>query len=68
MTTETAKLYGHHKRHLEDLKTQIARCLDKEMSLKLEERRDRARQLGIDWMIAQQQQKYISSTAKNASR
>jgi hypothetical protein len=52
-----AKLYGHRKRLLEDVKTQIARCFDQEMSLKLEERRDRARQLGIDWMIAQQQQK-----------
>jgi hypothetical protein len=56
MIIDPAKLYGHHKRHLEDLKTQIARCLDQELSLKLEERRDRARQLGIDWMIAQKQQ------------
>jgi hypothetical protein len=48
MTIDPAKLYGHHKRHLGALKTQISRCLDKEMSLRLEERRDRARQLGID--------------------
>ena len=47
---DPATLYGHQKRHLEHLKTQIARYLDKEMSLKLEERRDRARQLGIDWI------------------
>ena len=63
MTTDPAKLYGHHKRHLEDLETQIARCLDREMNLKLEERRDRARQLGIDWMIAQQQQKLRRSSS-----
>jgi hypothetical protein len=63
MTIDPQKLYRHHKRHLENLKTQIARCLDKEMSLKLEERRDRARQLGIDWMIAQQQQKLRRSSS-----
>jgi hypothetical protein len=57
MTIDPTKLYGHRKRQLENAKTQIARCLDKEKSLKLEERRDRARQLGIDWMIAQQEQK-----------
>jgi hypothetical protein len=62
MTIDPAKLYGH-KRHLEDLKTQIARCLDKEMSLRLEERRDRARQLGIDWIIAPQQQKLRRSSS-----
>jgi hypothetical protein len=56
MTIDRAKLYVHHKHHLEDLKTQIARCLDKEMSLKREERRDRARQLGIDRIVAPQQQ------------
>jgi hypothetical protein len=63
MTIDPAKLYGHHKRHLEDVKTQIARCLDQEVSLKLEERRDRARQLGIDWIIQQQQKVCRSSSA-----
>ena len=63
MTIDPANLYGRHKRHLENLKTQISRCLDKEMSLKLEERRDRARQLGIDWMIVQQQQKVRRSSS-----
>ena len=41
-------------RHLEALKTQIARCLEKEVNLQAEERRERARQLGIDWKIAEQ--------------
>jgi hypothetical protein len=63
MTIDPAKLNGHHKRYLEDLKTQIARCLDKEMSLKREERRARAHQLGIDWMIAQRQQKLGRSSS-----
>jgi hypothetical protein len=63
MTIDPAKLYGHHKRHLEDVKTQIARCLDQEVSLKLEERKDRARQLGIDWIIAHQQQKVRRSSS-----
>jgi hypothetical protein len=58
---DPAKFYGHHKHHLEDLKTQIAHCLDKEMSLKFEERRDRARQLGIDWIIAQHKFRRSSS-------
>jgi hypothetical protein len=64
MTIEDpAKLYGYHKRRREDVKTQIARCLDQEVSLKLEERRDRARQLGIDQIIPQQQQKVRRSSS-----
>ena len=43
-----------HPRHLEALKTQIARCLEKEVNLQAEERRERARQLGIDWKILEQ--------------
>ena len=38
--------------HLEALKTQIARCLEREANLQAEERRERARQLGIEWKIA----------------
>ena len=41
-------------RHLEALKAQIARCLEKEVNLHAEERRERARQLGIDWKIVEQ--------------
>jgi hypothetical protein len=46
--TEPTNLPGRHKRHLEDLKQQIARCLDRELSLLAEERTERARRLGID--------------------
>ena len=38
--------------HLKALKTQVARCLEKDLNLKAEERRERARQLGIEWKIA----------------
>jgi len=40
--------------HLEALRTQIARCLEKELNLKAEERRERAQRLGIEWKIAEQ--------------
>ena len=42
--------------HLEELKFQIARCLEKELNLKTEERRERARQLGIEWKIVEQRE------------
>ena len=50
---EPIQLRPRQDRHLEALKTQIARCLEKEVSLQAEERRERARQLGIDWEIAE---------------
>jgi len=53
MVVEATQLEARRSRHLEELKTQIARCLDQEMDLKAEERRDRARQLGIDLKISQ---------------
>jgi hypothetical protein len=53
MVVEATQLEVRRSRHLEELKTQIARCLDQEMDLKAEERRDRARQLGIDLKISQ---------------
>jgi len=53
MVVEATQLEVRRSRHLEELKTQIARCLDHEMDLKAEERRDRARQLGIDLKISQ---------------
>ena len=46
--TEPTNLPGRHKRHIEDLKKQIAHCLEKELSLLAEERSERARRLGID--------------------
>jgi len=48
MTMESAKLHGRDRRHLEDLKKQIAQCLDRELNLLAEERRERARHLGLD--------------------
>jgi hypothetical protein len=53
MVVESTQLEVRRSRHLEELKSQIARCLDQEMDLKAEERRDRARQLGIDLKISQ---------------
>jgi hypothetical protein len=50
---EPTQLRPRQDRHLEALKTQIARCLEKEVSLQAEERRERARQLGINWEIAE---------------
>ena len=53
MVVEPTQLEARRSRHLEELKSQIARCLDQEMDLKAEERRDRARQLGIDLKISE---------------
>ncbi len=46
--TEPTKLHGRSKRHIEELKKQIAHCLEKELSLLAEERTERAQRLGID--------------------
>ena len=53
MGAEPTQLDPQRSRHLEELKSQIARCLDQEMHFKAEERQDRARQLGIDLKISQ---------------
>jgi hypothetical protein len=42
MTMEPTKLHGRQGRHLEDLKKQIAHCLDKELDLLAAERSERA--------------------------
>ena len=47
MTTEANKPQGRHRRHFEDLKTQIAQCLERELRLLAEERNERARRLGL---------------------
>jgi len=47
MTMEPNKLHARHKRHLDELKKQIAHCLDKELNLLTEERRERTHHLGI---------------------
>jgi hypothetical protein len=47
MTTEPNKLEVRQRRSIEELKAQIARCLDKELSLLTEERNERARRLGL---------------------
>jgi hypothetical protein len=51
MAIEATQFEARRNRHLEELRSQIARCLDQEMDLKAEERRDRARQLGIDLVV-----------------
>ena len=53
MVVEPTRFEMRRNRHLEELKSQIARCLDQEMNLKAEERRERARQLGIDLKISE---------------
>ncbi len=47
MTMEPAKLHGHPKRHLDELKKQIAHCMDKELNMLAEGRSERAHRLGI---------------------
>ena len=54
MKIEPTQLHARKIRHPEALKSQIARCLEEEVNLKAEERQERARQLGIDWKIAEQ--------------
>lgn len=44
---EPTKLQSRHRRHVEDLKVQIARSLEKELNLLAEERSERARRLGL---------------------
>jgi len=53
MVVEATQLEVRRSRHLEELKTQIARCLDQEMDLKAEERRDRARANSASIKISQ---------------
>jgi hypothetical protein len=54
---EPTLLYTRQQdRHLEALKVQIARCLEKELNLKADERRERAQRLGIEWKIAEQRE------------
>jgi len=48
MTMEPTKLQPRHRRRIEDLKKEIAHCLDKELSLLAEERSERAQRLGLD--------------------
>ena len=53
MTMEPTKLHGRQRRHIEDLKKQIAHCLDKELTLLTEERNERAERLGLRALIKQ---------------
>ena len=49
---EPTKLRTRHQRHVENLKTQIARCLERELSMLAEERNERAERLGLPQKIA----------------
>lgn len=53
MTMEPTKLHGRQRRHIEDLKKQIAHCLDKELTMLTEERRERAERLGLRELVKQ---------------
>jgi hypothetical protein len=55
MTMEPTKLHGRQGRHIEDLKEQIARCLDKELTMLAEERSERAERLGLRDLIERKQ-------------
>lgn len=48
---QPTKLYGRHKRHIEDLKKQNAACLDGELTVLAKERSERAERLGLDGKI-----------------
>ena len=54
MTMEPTKLHGRQRRHIDDLKEQIAHCLDKELNLLAEERSERAEQLGLRELVKRQ--------------
>lgn len=47
MTMEPNKLQSRHRRHVEDLKKRIAECLERELELLADERKERAQRLGI---------------------
>jgi hypothetical protein len=51
MTMEQTKLHGRQRRHIEELKKQIAHCLDKELDLLAEERSERAERLGLRGLV-----------------
>ena len=54
MTMEPTKLHGRQRRHIDDLKKQIAHCLDKELNLLAEERSERAERLGLRELVKRQ--------------
>jgi len=53
MTMEPTKLHGRQGRHIEELKKQIAHCLDRELTMLTEERNERAERLGLRALIKQ---------------
>ena len=55
MTMEPSKLQGRQKRHIDELKAQIAHCLDKELTMLAEERSERAERLGLRDLIGRKQ-------------
>ena len=54
MMMEPTKLHGRQRRHIDDVKEQIAHCLDKELNLLAEERSERAEQLGLRELVKRQ--------------
>jgi hypothetical protein len=51
---EPTKLHGRHRRHFDELKKQIAHCLDRELNLLAEERSERAERLGLRELLKRQ--------------
>jgi hypothetical protein len=51
MTMEPTKLHGRQRRHIDDLKKQIAHSLEKELNLLAEERSERAERLGLRHLL-----------------
>ena len=56
MTMEPTKLHGRQRRHIDELKKQIAHSLDKELSLLAEERSERAERLGLRELVKRRPQ------------
>jgi hypothetical protein len=48
MNVDSNRFRGSSKPRLDQAREELSRCLDKELSLLVEERRDRAVRLGID--------------------
>jgi hypothetical protein len=51
MRDEEVSVSKRAKRHLDKVKAQIASCLEKELDLAADDRRERGRRLGLDWLL-----------------
>jgi hypothetical protein len=51
MRDEQVSVSAAARRHLDEVKQQIAHCLERELDLAAEDRRERGRRLGIEWLL-----------------